>query len=460
MHQISRLIVILFYVICGQAYSVKTPISREEITLSFAPIVKKVAPAVVSIYTAHITERPFRPLFGDDFFNNFPNYPQGPMRKELSKSMGSGVIISKDGIVITCAHVVQNAKIIEIRLSDNRQLKGKVTVLDEKNDLAVIKILNFEEDIPFVPVGQSSTVEAGDLVLAFGNPFGIGHTVTSGIISAATRTVGDRVLMQTDSAINPGNSGGALINMKGELIGIPNAILSRTGTNLGIGFAIPISVITPLLSAKTADGNLNRAWDGLKVETLDPDKAESFGLKDQKGVFVSAIHQSSPAKAAGLQVSDVIIKINDYPIESEEVYRLKLLETEINKDVTYLIKRKGEDKTITFKIIAPSDSPKAEETVISGGSPLSGIKIANLSPALALKYGFDSLQTGVIILAAPERTSSLFGMPIFQPGDIIEEADGEKVNSVKKFLALMKDGINRLTLRQGDQRIDIQLLHR
>ncbi len=459
MYQISRLIIVLLYALCDQAYSTKSPTSIEEVTLSFGPIVKKVAPAVVSIYAVHINERPFRPLFADYPFNNFLDYPEGPFRQELSKSMGSGVIISKDGTVITCAHVVQDAQIIEIRLSDNRQLKGKVTVRDEKNDLAVIKILHLEEDIPFVPLGQSSSVEAGDLVLAFGNPFGIGHTVTSGIVSAATRTVGDRVLMQTDSAINPGNSGGGLVNMKGELIGIPNAILSRTGTNLGIGFAIPISAIIPLLSAKNEDGSLSRAWDGLKVETLDPDKAESFGLKNQKGVLVSSIHPSSPAKSTGLQVSDVIIKINDYPIESEEAYRLKLLETEINKEVIYLIKRKGEDKTITFKIIAPPDTPKAEETIISGRTPLSGIKIANLSPALALKYGFDSLQTGVIILAVPERTS-LLEMSIFQPGNIIEEADGEKVDSVKKLMALIKDGVDRLTVRQGNQRIDIQVLHR
>ncbi|WP_051908781.1 trypsin-like peptidase domain-containing protein [Candidatus Odyssella acanthamoebae] len=459
MYQITCFIVALFYGFCVQADSSKTPASLEEIKLSFSPIVKKVAPAVVSIYTVHVTERPLHPLFDDDFLNNFLDYSQAPLRQELSKSMGSGVIISPDGTVITCAHVVQNAKAIEIRLSDNRQLKGKVTIIDPKNDLAVIKILDFEGDIPFVPLGQSSTVEDGDLVLAFGNPFGIGHTVTSGIISAVTRTVGDRVLMQTDSAINPGNSGGALVNMKGELIGIPNAILSRTGTNLGIGFAIPIAIITPLLSAKTEDGTLSRAWDGLKVETLDHDKAESFGLKNQKGVLVSAIHPSSPAKTAGLQVSDVIININEHPIASEEAYRLKLLEIEIDKEIRYAIKRKGADKTITFKVIAPPDNPKAEETVIQGRNPLSGIKIANLSPALALKYGFDSLQIGVIILDVPVR-SSLFGIPIFQSGDIIEEADGKKVESVKQFTTLLKDSLNRLTLRQGNKRIDLHLTNR
>jgi serine protease Do len=459
MYQILGFIAAFFYAFCVQADSSKAPTSLEEIKLSFSPIVKKVAPAVVSIYAVHVTERPLHPLFDDDFLNNFLNYSPAPLRQELSKSMGSGVIISKDGTVITCAHVVQNAKAIEIRLSDNRQLKGKVTVIEPKNDLAVIKILDFEEDIPFLPLGQSNTVEDGDLVLAFGNPFGIGHTVTSGIISAVTRTVGDRILMQTDSAINPGNSGGALVNMKGELIGIPNAILSRTGTNLGIGFAIPISIITPLLSAKTGDGTISRAWDGLKVETLDHDKAESFGLKNQKGVLISAIHPNSPAKTAGLQVSDVIIQINGHPIASEEAYRLKLLEIEIDKEITYTIKRRGADKTITFKIIAPPDSPKAEETVIQGHHPLSGLKIANLSPALALKYGFDTLQTGVIILDVPLH-SSLFGMPIFQPGDIIEEADGKKIESVKQFTTLVKDGLTRLTLRQGNKRIDLHLTNR
>lgn len=435
---------------------VKAPESVAELKLSFSPVVRKVAPAIVSIYALQVVERRVHPLFTDDFFNYFfgqlPSLPQ----QEISKSMGSGVIISKDGIVVTCAHVVQNAKSIEIKLLDNRQLQGRVVAIDQKNDLAVIKLQDIEGDIPFVPLGQSSSVEAGDLVLAFGNPFGIGHTVTSGIISAATRLVGDRVLVQTDSPINPGNSGGALVNMKGELVGIPNAILSRTGTNLGIGFAIPVSVIKPLLSLKDDETTIKRAWDGIKIETLDSDKAESFGLKNQKGVFVVALHEYSPAKQAGLQASDVIVKINDVPIESEEIYRLKLLEMEVGKEVKYTIKRKGDEKVITFQVIAPPEMPEADETTIKGRSPLSGLKVANLSPALAVKYGLDAMQGGVVILDVPMR-GSMFGVSLFEPGDIIEEAGGQKITSVKQFIKLVDDGVSGLMLQRGHKRIKIQI---
>ncbi|WP_010298859.1 trypsin-like peptidase domain-containing protein [Candidatus Odyssella thessalonicensis] len=450
------LIVASFHLLFAACEATKAPESVDEVKLSFSPVVKKVAPAIVSIYALQVIEHKFHPLFNDDFFSNFFDHPQGPIRQELGRSMGSGVIVSKDGIVVTCAHVVQNAKLIEIKLSDNRSLQGKVIVTDEKNDLAIIQLLKTHGDIPFIPLGQSSHVEDGDLVLAFGNPFGIGHTVTSGIISRATRMVGGRVLMQTDSAINPGNSGGALVNMKGELIGIPNAILSKTGTNLGIGFAIPVSMVMPLLSSKSTNGRVVRAWDGIKVATLSPEKAESFGMKDGKGVLVTAIHDNSPAKKAGLQVSDVITKVNAMAIESEETYLLKILETNPDQDLSYSVKRKGEEKTINFKTIAPPELPKAEETLIQGNNPLSGLKIANLSPALALKYSFDMMQTGVVILESPP-SQSLFGLSLFEPGDIIVEADGEKVTSVKHFAQLASDGLKSLVLRRGTNQININI---
>ncbi len=230
--------------------------SKVHINLSFAPVVKTVEPAIVSIYAAQVVERSLNPLFDDDFFAQFFRPPPFP-RQELAKSMGSVVLIDDKGAIVTCAHVVRNAQEINVKLSDNREFKAKVNVMDTQNDIAILSLEKVSEKIPFVPLVDHDDSESGDLVLAFGNPFGIGHTVTSGILSAKTRNVGGRVLLQTDAPINPEILGGALVNMKGELIGIPNAILSKWVQKLlGLVLGIPISTIKPLLGLSAKDGNI------------------------------------------------------------------------------------------------------------------------------------------------------------------------------------------------------------
>jgi serine protease Do len=431
------------------------PVSKQEINLSFAPIVKKIEPAIVSIYTTQLIERQINPLFDEDFFNQFFLYPQLP-RQEMAKSMGSGVMIDDKGTIVTCAHVVHNSKEIKVKLSDNREFPAKINVVDTQNDIAILSLEKVSEKIPFVSLVNQDDSESGDLVLAFGNPFGIGHTVTNGIISAKTRNVDGRVLLQTDAPINPGNSGGALINMKGELIGIPNAILSKTGANLGIGFAIPVSTIKPLLGLSAKDGKYIRPWIGFKVETLDADKAESFGLKGVKGIFVMAIHDLSPAKKEGLQQGDVISAVDDNSIESKDAFDLKMLEMKPDQELTLTVHRKGEEKKIKTKAILPPGDKQEKPIKIAGRNPLAGCEIANLTPAMASELGLDSMLTGVIIVKGAARANG-FGLSLFQAGDIIEETDGETVKSVDDFRRLVKDGMKSMVVRRGNQRLTFKV---
>lgn len=431
------------------------PASKQQINLSFAPIVKKVEPAVVSIYTAQVIERPINPLFDDEFFNQFFDIPQVP-RQELAKSMGSGVLIDDKGTIVTCAHVVHNAKEIKVRLSDNREFKARVNVVDTQNDIAIISMEMVDEKVPFVPMVKSDESESGDLVLAFGNPFGIGHTVTNGILSAKTRNVGGRVLLQTDAPINPGNSGGALVNMAGELIGVPNAILSKTGSNLGIGFAIPVSTIKPLIGLSSKDGKFTRPWIGFKVETLDSDKAESFGLKGTKGIFVTALHDLSPAKKEGLQLGDVITAVDGNPVDSSDIFDLKMLEIKPDQDLELTVHRKGDEKKIKIKAILPPGEKQDKPIKIAGRNPLAGCEIANLTPAMASELGLDSMLTGVIIVKGAGRANG-FGLSLFQAGDIIEETDGDPVKSIDDFRRLVKDGMKSMVVRRGKQRLTFKV---
>ena len=445
----------IYFLLMLLVVNAEVPSSKDQILVSYSSVVKKVEPAIVSIYATQAIERPSNSLLDDEFFNHFFEAPEPP-RQGVAKSMGSGVLIDSKGTVVTCAHVVRNAKEINVKLSDNREFKAKAAVLDAINDIAILTLEKVSEDIPYVGLGNSDDAESGDLVLAFGNPFGIGHTVTSGIISAKTRNLGGRVLLQTDASINPGNSGGALVNMKGELIGVPNGILSKSGGNLGIGFAIPVSTIRPLIGLSTTDGKFVRPWVGFKVETLDADKAESFGVKGKKGVYVSGLHDLSPAKAEGLELSDAIIQMDGKNLESKDSFDLKLLEMKPEQEIELTLYRKGDEKKIKFKAVLPPGDKQKTPIKIAGRNPLAGCHIANLTPAMAVDLGLDSLLTGVIIVKGPQRSGAL-GVSLFQAGDIIEETDGEKVKSVDDFRRLVQDGMKSMVLRRGNQRLKVKV---
>lgn len=434
----------------------EVPLSKDQVNYSYAPLVKKVSPAVVSIAAIQVTQSHKHPFFDDPFFNFFME--GGAPRAQVERSLGSGVIVDPKGVIVTCAHVIQDSEAIQVRLSDNREFTANVVYIDQRNDLAIIKINGFDKsaDLPHVNLGNSKSMEVGDIVFAIGNPFGVGQTVTNGIISAVARNVGGRTLLQTNAAINPGNSGGGLFDVQGNLIAIPNAILSKTGANHGIGFAIPTSVLHPLVEAIKNNGKIIRPWMGLMPHQVTGDMASSLGLTKAQGVLVKELHGASPAQAAGLKRSDVILKVNDRDINTVQEFNMILQESSVGDEITLEVMRQGAKNTIKFKLIAPPADPAPEELIITGKSPFAGMKVANLSPDLATQHNFaNDMQTGVVIL---EASKNLLAFHLL-PGDLIESIDNKPVPNTKTVKELLENKSRGLKVvaRRGDQRLAITI---
>lgn len=430
---------------------------------SYAPIVKKVAPAVVSIATVKRVNMP-SPLFGDDPFFNFffggnLNTEDSPGER-FSNSLGSGVIVHPEGIVVTCGHVVDQAKKIIVRLNDNREFEGKVIAKDKQNDLVAIRLTGVPAQfpLPFIAL-EKGKVEVGDAVLTIGDPFNVGQTVTSGIISAIARNVGGRILLQTDAPINPGNSGGALISMNGNLIGIPNAILSKTGASHGIGFAIPEALIQILLDSIPNGGVIIRPWAGIEVQRLTVDLAVTLGLPTPQGVLVTSLHPLSPAQAAGLTQGDVLTTLNGEGISTPEEFLYRIQSIPLNQPITLTLQRNGQIHQTTFTPIKPPAIPAPEQQRIpENGDLLAGVEVANLSPALASQYQLPAgtPEKGVLITDVGNNVMAL--RLRLQPGAIIAELNQQRIESVAHLLAalptLQRQGI--LVIRQGDRRIEVK----
>ncbi len=435
---------------------------------SFSGLVKKTSPAVVDLYASHIAENKIvNPFVGDPFFEFFFG-ALGPLngapQREVVQSSGSGVLISADGILVTCAHVVQDAAKIKARLTDGREFEADVLKTDRQQDLAILRLKNSKVvNLPYLPIGDSDTIEVGDVVLALGNSFGLGQTVTSGIISALSRVLNGRLLIQTDAAVNPGNSGGALVNIKGQLIGIPNAILSRTGASHGIGFAIP-SVLVQAMLKSVNQGEGHTAWFGVYAQTLTPELIESFDDKNinlTKGAIVVDIHPASTAKAAGLRKGDIITAIDDKPVYQAEDLHFRQLLTEPQKDVTFSIWRDGKADKIIFKAIVPPETPAADTMILEGKHVLAGLTVSNLSPALALRYNLDERKTGVVISEASSDKSRFINRFEFIQGDIIRQVNDTKIDStsaLKKLLSeLPLNGIRILVMERGNQQFALRV---
>lgn len=444
--------------------------------MSFAPIVKKVSPAVVSINAIqeHPQSSAINPLFDDDFLSFFFGIPKENLRgnhpnnlrripQALATSVGSGVIISDKGFVITCAHVIHGATKIKIKLTDNREFDAKIAILDKKNDLALLKLEDGHSTttpLPFISLEQNGNLEVGDIVLALGNPFSVGQSVTNGIVSALARSINGRVLIQTDASINPGNSGGALVDLDGDLVAIPNAIVSKTGGSHGIGFAIPISVVKPLLKAALSGKQVEHPWDGLSIETLTPDRAESLALKISQGAFITKIHEESPAAKKGVKASDIITEVNGLGISTAEDYIMKLQDINIGEEVTLKINSKNDIKEITFILESPPRIPAPDETILEGKNILSGLKVANLSPALAIENGLDMNKRGVIILdimGGKNANGLQFGSPVgIMKGDIISNLNGTPVTLVSDLKEGLKDPFKKIIIQRGKNTLQIQ----
>ncbi len=415
------------------------PPSREAVQYSYAPLIREVAPAVVNIYTTRMVQRSRSLMFNDPFFRqffgdrfSFGRDPDEPEERKQHHSLGSGVIVGTDGVVVTNNHVIDGADEIVVVLADRREFVADVIVSDERSDLAVLRIDANGEDLPHLEFQDSDDVEVGDLVFAIGNPFGIGQTVTSGIVSAVARTqvgVSDyEFFIQTDAAINPGNSGGALVGIDGTLYGVNTVILSRSGGSHGVGFAIPSNMVSRVVRDAVTEGKVVRGWLGASGQPVTSALAESLGLDRPVGALVNQVYEDGPADKAGLEIGDVVLEIEGNPVTDPQSLASRLATQEIGTRAELRILREGDMKTLRIPIQPAPEDPPRNETEMVGDHIFDGATIANLSPALADELRLDPMETGVIILALERRSQA--ARAGFRPGDIFVSINDEPIESV------------------------------
>jgi len=413
------------------------PGTREQVTLTFAPVVKRASPSVVNIYTKRVVRSRMSPFMDDPFFRQFFGDQFGGFTRErIENSLGSGVIIRPNGIVVTNNHVIAGAEQINVVLSDRREFEATVIGTDERTDLAVLRMKLTGETLPALDLANSDEIEVGDMVLAIGNPFGVGQTVTSGIVSALARTnvgVADvQSFIQTDAAINPGNSGGALITSDGRLVGINTAIFSQSGGSVGIGFAIPANLARNVVASILSEGKVVRPWLGAAGPTLDKDLAKTLGLPKPGGIVVQRIVPGGPAARSGLKVGDVILSINGKDVFDQEEFRFLLAVIPMGETANLIVNRAGAEVRIPVKIQPAPDTPARQKTTLAGRQPFSGATVANLNPALADELRTEYIEPAVIVLEVGGNTiAKRVGV---QPGDRIIELNGVTIDSVDELM--------------------------
>lgn len=433
----------------------------------FTALTEKVSPAVVNVSTTsqgeanpHMEGGPFGgPGNPHEFWEPFERF-FGPMPKRQFKqrSLGSGFIISREGFILTNNHVIENADEILVKTADEKEYKAKVVGRDPKTDIAVIKI-DGANDLSVVTLGNSDELKVGAWVVAIGNPFGLEHTVTAGIVSAKGRFIGQGSydnFIQTDAAINPGNSGGPLINLKGEVVGINSAIFSRSGGNIGIGFAIPINVAKEMLPELEEKGRVTRGWLGVMIQKVTPDIAENFGLKDTKGALVADVVKDGPAQEAGIKVGDVIVEFDGHPIKDSTELPMLVARTAVGKSVTVKLIRDKRSETLSVKI----GELKDEEQVAAGGKERGlGLTVQPLTPDIAESLGLSSEVKGVVVSAVePGSSADDAGL---RRGDVILEVNREAVKDLASYRKALKEaGKGKsvlLLVRRGDNTIFMAL---
>ena len=427
----AALVLAFALVVPAAQAEVGVPQSREQIRWSFAPVVKRVAAAVVNI-RIRTQQQAQSPLYADPFYRRFFGDNEGQQRPDTGP-VGSGVILRDNGVIVTNHHVIKSGGAIEVILNDKRTFTARVMLSDERTDLAVLQIDTKGEKLPFLELRDSDEVEVGDLVLAIGNPFGVGQTVTSGIVSAVARTsvsIADfRSFIQTDAPINPGNSGGALVTLDGKLAGINTAILARGGGNVGIGFAIPSNMVGAVVRAALSGGRIARPTLGIGGQEVTADIARARGLERIGGVIVSTVQPDSPAASAGIRVNDVILRINGRDVADLQDLRFRLATMPVGGTVKLAILR-GKD---TIEVEVPlRESAAAGElekaTTLAGNHPLAGAQVAKLTPAVADQLGMRGNRGIVIVKVAPGSNAARRG---FRPKDVVLQINGEQLESVE-----------------------------
>ena len=446
------------------AHEQVVPESRELLELTYAPLVSQVAPAVVNIFSRRRKEQAgISPLFRDPFFRRlFREFGLKRPTPRMQSSLGSGVIVQKEGLVVTNNHVISEADEIIVSLADRREFKAQVVLADERTDLAVLRISAEGENLPTIKLMNSDDLQVGDPVLAIGNPFGVGQTVTSGIVSALARTrvgVSDfQFFIQTDAAINPGNSGGALVTMKGRLAGVNTAIFSRSGGSIGIGFAIPSNMVGSVINAAITGGRIARPWIGAAGIAVDAEIASRLGLDRPQGVLLQRVLVGGPTDQVGLRIGDVLLSFNGEPVDDPHALSYRIALSKLGTEALLEVWRMGEVLSFTMPLTAAPELPARNVTEIKGQGPLAGARVANLSPALAEELGLDSMaySDGVIILSIA-RMSPAYRVRL-RPGDVIREVNHHKVETVAALIEKLDEGeVRRIQFRRGDREFGLTI---
>jgi serine protease Do len=443
------------------------PIAREtKLTSSFAPIIKKVSPSVVNIYSTKIVkERPFMTPFDDPFFRRFFGFdfdddPRGRGRPQTrqEQSLGSGVIVSEDGYILTNNHVVEGADEIKVVLADGRkEFEARIVGTDPQTEVAVLKVDG--KNLQGITVADSDALEVGDVVLAIGNPFWVGQTVTMGIVSATGRSLGGRILgregyedfIQTDASINPGNSGGALVDAEGRLVGIPTFIISRSGGNQGVGFAVPINLARYVMDQIIAHGKVTRAFLGVWMQPITEELAREFGLPpDTSGVLVSQVIADSPAARAGLKEGDAIVEFNGKKVTDSPHLRLMVAQTTPKTRVTLKVLREGKEKMFEITLDEQKDQgPGSGLQKYSGSEPsgdtLDGVEVADLDARWRRQFDIPPNIRGAVVTSI-EVDSPAYAQGV-RVGDVILEIDRKPVRNADEAVELSKNLKGRVLLR-------------
>jgi len=418
----------------AQAQQRVVPPSRQVIQWSYAPIVQKVAPAVVNVYASRTEKVVRNPLFDDPFFQQFFGRDfSGQDRERVQKSLGSGVIVDASGLIVTNHHVIEGMTDVKVALADKREFPAEILLRDARSDLAVLRIKGASERFPVLELGDSDGLQVGDLVLALGNPFGVGQTVTQGIVSALARTQIDssdyQFFIQTDASINPGNSGGALVDLDGRLEGINTAIYSRSGGSVGIGFAIPVNMVKIVIaSAKSGAKSVRRPWLGAKLQTVTTDIAESLGLPRPTGALVVSIVEGGPAAEAGIKRGDVILSVDGQPVDDPDAFGFRFATHALGQTVSVELRRGSSNLPVSIKLRSAPEAPPRDLVTITGSNPLAGATLENLSPAVDEELSIDAA-SGVVVAEVEDNSSaSQFG---FQKGDILVEVNETKIATTR-----------------------------
>src|SRR5882757_8734693 len=437
----------------------RLPVSSTELKLSYAPIVQRVQPAVVNVYAAKTVQNR-NPLLDDPIFRRFFG-GGGPQPEQMQRSLGSGVMVDPSGLVVTNNHVIEGADQVKVSLADKREFEAEIVLKDARSDLAVLRVKAQNERFPALEFADSDALEVGDVVLAIGNPFAVGQTVTHGIVSAVARTqvgITDyQFFIQTDAAINPGNSGGALVDLTGRLAGINTAIFSRSGGSQGIGFAIPANMVKVVVaSAKSGGSTVKRPWLGARLQAVTPEIADGLGLKRPSGALVASVTAASPASRSGLKTSDLIVAIDGQAVDDPNAFDYRFATKAIGGSARLGVMRAGKEIAVNVALQAAPDTPH-EERVIASASPFQGAKVSNLSPALADDLRLDPAAEGVVIVdianGSPAHTLG------FKRGDLVLAVNNATIAKTRDLerVAGQQSRLWRITIMRAGQQMSVEL---